>query len=315
MVNYAGIRTNDDVLELRDKNQTVWRGLDGIVKGDNSAHKARHQSGGGDAIKLDDLSAPDDNTDLDATSSKHGLMPKLDKIAFANGWIPAGETWTYAASDAPTYSLIISGDKTSKYSAGMRIKLADSGTKYFIITKVAYGAPNTTLTLYGGTDYALTGGAITNPYYAMVKAPQGFPLQPSKWSVILASTSTRTTNTPNQNQWYNAEAINIPLGIWKVKVQCAIAGYDTSATSVDAEVTLSTSNNSESDANWTMIRTMEGASGTLQLKVNCYRERELELASKQTYYLNYRTTFSGMADIQVLGGLSTTYIIAESIYL
>jgi hypothetical protein len=31
-------------------------------------------------IKLDDLAAPDDNTDLDASASKHGLMPKNDKV-------------------------------------------------------------------------------------------------------------------------------------------------------------------------------------------------------------------------------------------
>lgn len=42
-------------------------------------HATTHQSGGSDAIKLDDLAAPDDNTDLDATASLHGLMPKVDK--------------------------------------------------------------------------------------------------------------------------------------------------------------------------------------------------------------------------------------------
>ena len=42
-------------------------------------HATTHQSGGADAIKLDDLAAPDDNTDLDATASLHGLMPKVDK--------------------------------------------------------------------------------------------------------------------------------------------------------------------------------------------------------------------------------------------
>lgn len=42
-------------------------------------HATTHQSGGADAIKLDDLAAPDDNTDLDATASLHGLMPKADK--------------------------------------------------------------------------------------------------------------------------------------------------------------------------------------------------------------------------------------------
>jgi hypothetical protein len=41
-----------------------------------SAHASNHASGGSDAVKLDDLSAPDDNTDLDASTSKHGLMMK-----------------------------------------------------------------------------------------------------------------------------------------------------------------------------------------------------------------------------------------------
>lgn len=45
------------------------------VTGGNS-HKTRHQSGGADAIKIDDLAAGDDNTDLNASTTKHGLMQK-----------------------------------------------------------------------------------------------------------------------------------------------------------------------------------------------------------------------------------------------
>ena len=39
------------------------------------------------ATKLDDLTTPDDNTDLNASTTKHGLMPKLDNnvIHFFNG--------------------------------------------------------------------------------------------------------------------------------------------------------------------------------------------------------------------------------------
>lgn len=48
---------------------------------DPNAHKTSHQSGGSDAIKLDDLSAPDDNTDLNASTSAHGLLKKLDNNA------------------------------------------------------------------------------------------------------------------------------------------------------------------------------------------------------------------------------------------
>lgn len=40
-------------------------------------HAAAHASGGGDAVKLDDLAAPDDNTDLNVSTAKHGLMSKL----------------------------------------------------------------------------------------------------------------------------------------------------------------------------------------------------------------------------------------------
>ncbi len=48
---------------------------------DPKIHATRHQSGGADAIKLDDLSAPDDTTDLNATTAKHGLMMKYPNTA------------------------------------------------------------------------------------------------------------------------------------------------------------------------------------------------------------------------------------------
>lgn len=52
-----------------------------------TAHNTSHQSGGSDTIKLDDLAAPDDNTDLDVSNSAHGLTPKLpnDSTKFLDG--------------------------------------------------------------------------------------------------------------------------------------------------------------------------------------------------------------------------------------
>lgn len=41
-----------------------------------NAHASRHHSGSADPIKLDDLAAPDDNTDLNASATAHGLLPK-----------------------------------------------------------------------------------------------------------------------------------------------------------------------------------------------------------------------------------------------
>jgi hypothetical protein len=40
-------------------------------------HATHHQSGGIDPIKLDDLATPDDNTDLNVSTSRHGLVPKI----------------------------------------------------------------------------------------------------------------------------------------------------------------------------------------------------------------------------------------------
>lgn len=42
-----------------------------------TTHATSHKSGGGDAIKLDELAAPTDITTLDATTSLHGLLPRL----------------------------------------------------------------------------------------------------------------------------------------------------------------------------------------------------------------------------------------------
>ncbi len=66
-----------------------------IIDVPNPAHASRHQSGGSDAIKLDDLTAPDDNTDLDASTSKHGLFPKFPntKQALIGDKTWATRTW------------------------------------------------------------------------------------------------------------------------------------------------------------------------------------------------------------------------------
>ena len=52
-----------------------------VASGAPEAHAASHQSGGGDPIKLDDLATPDDNTDLNASTTRHGLLRKLSNVA------------------------------------------------------------------------------------------------------------------------------------------------------------------------------------------------------------------------------------------
>lgn len=240
-----------------------------------------------------------------------------------SGWFAAGETWTYASADDPTFTFTIAGvDLMTKYYVGMKIKLtqATGGTKYFIITKTDYVAPNTTITVYGGTDYNLEDEAISAPYWSMMKAPAGFPLDPTKWTVEVTDTSDRSQATPNASTWYNPGSItiSIPIGGWKVNYQCCIMATDTNVTTVRVKSTLSTANNSESDADFTTALSLAAGTGAAiiqEVRGMINREKYLVLATKTSYYLNILTAVSTHDSIQILGVASKTIIRAICAYL
>ena len=137
--------------------------------------------------------------------------------------------------------------------AGMRFKLTDSTVKYFIVVKSAYSAPDTTLTLYGGTDYTLSGGAMTSPYFSIVKAPAGFPMGPAKWTVTKTDSSDRAQATPTNLTWYNIGTTNcqlsLPIGAWYLSCNVFLSGaLATGSAYNQVNVALSTANNSVSHA-------------------------------------------------------------------
>src|SRR5574344_309411 len=147
---------------------------------------------------------------------------EIDNIQ--TGWNLANETWTYSSVDNPTGVITIVGDKTGKYSLGMRIKFTNGGNViYGIITKISYSSPNTTLTflheINPSTSQALhlmANSAITNNYYSNMKAPFEFPLNPDKWSVVFTVSST-ATSSPVVGTWYNKGSQAIPIGVWVIK--------------------------------------------------------------------------------------------------
>jgi hypothetical protein len=88
------------------------------------------------------------------------------------GWMPASEAWTYASSTTFT----VAGDVTTKYQKGDKIKLTQNSTvSYFYVIGVVYSAPNTTITITGGSDYSLANAAISANYFSKAVSPQGFP--------------------------------------------------------------------------------------------------------------------------------------------
>lgn len=232
-----------------------------------------------------------------------------------NGWIVAGETWTYAAADSPSFTFTITGDKSGKYQAGQRVKLTQStgGTKYFIITKVAVST-DTTITVYGGTDYTLNNETISSPYYSIAKAPFGFPLDPAKWTVTVTDVTERSQATPSASTWYNlgSLSISIPIGVWNVSYQVTLFFVDSTAGDWTQLVTLSTANNSESDAD---LSAEHYGSSIKQLMTTMHRAKTIALTSKTTHYLNSETTTAGLDSIRFKNDGAKMIIRAVCAYL
>jgi len=234
-----------------------------------------------------------------------------------DGWLASGETWTYASADAPTYTFTIASfDATSKYSAGMRIKLTDAGSvKYFIITAVTFDDPGSTITVYGGTDYTLAGGAITLPYFSTQKAPLGFPLSPVKWTVEITDVTIRSQGTPVTATWYNlgSLSISIPIGVWLVSYMAVVQTVRAGAGTLSGWATLSTANNSESDKLWSA--TIGYDTSTTVEYGTLFRQSPLTLTEKDTYYLNEKAAAATTQTLYLRSDEATTIIRAICAYL
>ena len=260
------------------------------------------------------------STNSDAAIALSGtavvFITALQENLTQDGWIPA-EAWTYASADDPTYTFTLSAfDATTKYSPGMRIKLTQStgGTKFAIITKVVFDDPGSTITAYFGTDYNLENEAISSPYYSREKAPFGFPLDPTKWTVITSDTSDRSQATPTSGIYYNLGtlSISIPIGIWSLDYQVVAHKSYTSIIGQDINVALSTANNSVSD-NDLLIKSY---SHSTDYMFAIFRQKTVSIATKTPYYLIMSTPNGGASVIiHFRGDYSNTIIRAVCAYL
>ena len=152
----AGFMTGSDKTKL----DSVDANADVTGSNPPQAHKTSHQSGGGDAIKLDDLAAPDDNTDLDASTTKHGLLPKLgggttNYLRADGNWFAPTEvafgSWTNLDSDSnplvkDSVYLVTSDGFVTAYSTAM--------DAFETLSGYTDGSnPPTTLRLHEAADY------------------------------------------------------------------------------------------------------------------------------------------------------------------
>lgn len=266
---------------------------------------------------------PDTSTQItadDLNNIEDGIEA-LD-TSLSGGWISANETWTYASVDDPTGVITISGNVTTKYSLGMRIKFTNGGNViYGIITAISYSSPNTTMTFLHEIDptdslalHLMASSAITNNYYSNVKAPYGFPLNPDKWSVKVIHTTQRsqvTTDTTIYN--LGNISITLPVGLWEINYQ--MTGQIGSASSTVggkyATFGLSTANN-------TLIGEYAVTMGNGDVKfIRQFANRTFLFTalSKTILYMNMQDAVGGNTIYFIIGANNPFNITAKCVYL
>lgn len=108
--------------------------------------------------------------DYPQTTSNIVITPDSDYMV-SKGWIKTSDTWTYASASTFT----ISGDKTSIYTLGTRIRWTQTSIKYGIVLSSSYSDPNTTVTIVVNTDYTIANAVISDNYYSYQDHPFGYP--------------------------------------------------------------------------------------------------------------------------------------------
>lgn len=87
---------------------TICQGNDSrIGTGTPTSHATTHAAGGSDPIKLDALAAPDDVTTRNATTSAHGLLPKLSGVS--TQYLSGTGAWSSPTGTSTTQLLPLGG--------------------------------------------------------------------------------------------------------------------------------------------------------------------------------------------------------------
>ena len=264
--------------------------------------------------KNDEIPAINKITDDDMNEIK-SVVNEIDTNVSA-GWISSNETWTYASVDNPTGVITISGDKTSKYSLGMKIKFKNAANViYGFITKINYSSPNTTLTflheINPSTSQALhlmTNSAITENYYSTVKSPYGFPLDKTKWSI---THQILTTANLNNSGYSTIDTARVPVGLWSLT--CKMMLGQTISSQVNATIGWSTSSTSWSNNKYKLFGSVKLSGNIFEMLVSpC---NIIETTSKTTWYWICQVSFGTPSAIQNTATIVPSEYAFECAYL
>jgi hypothetical protein len=206
---------------------------------------------------------------------------------------------------------------TATNGAGFVTMATTPGTAYFnttemfiITAKPTYSVPNTTVTVFGGTDFGLPNATMSNFYYSMQRAPFGFPNARGKWMVESRyKTQTNIAGVTAIAQ-YAGQQLAVPSGEWRLRTFFYMFNVS-NASGHTASFGLSTSTSSFTEDDMVCKNTTIVSS--VASDANVALEKYITLLAMTNYYM-----LNQNGNTAVTSGLSSVQAIrieAESAYI
>lgn len=190
-----------------------------------------------------------------------------------------------------------------------------SSTLDYGIIQSASFSTNTTLIVQVPEGCTIpTSGGVSTVSYSVNKTPYGMPIQRGKWTLVRIARVSEAQSSPTANTWYNlgTSKLNVPIGSWTLGWEAPI--YVALAGAASMFTTLSTANNTESDAALT-ARIYNNATVNTVISTGRTKRGDVSLAAATDYFMNSKTDVSAAGSINIQANDATSVIFAENAYL
>lgn len=192
-----------------------------------------------------------------------------------------------------------------------------NSTEYGIVMAASFST-NTTLTVQVPEGFTLpTSGGISSASYSSQKVPYGFPSQRGKWVLRVVNKASQSQTSPGAGTWYNLGLLqlNLPIGDWKLGYECGNVSAVNNSAAATILTTLSTTNNSETDYEFTTRNVSQSASAN-SFELNAYRSKDVSVSSATPYYFNAAQIIGAGSALTINGGnYASTVIFAENAHI
>ena len=187
------------------------------------------------------------------------------------------------------------------------------GTTDFGVVMATSFSTNTTVTVQVPEGCTIpTSGGVTSVVYSGQRSPYGFPSNRNLWTVECIDKYQAIQSSPTASTWYYTNLmLTTPIGAWKLGYELLSYGGKT-ASVFDHYVTLATSSATETSNAYTSVVIGYDTISSMQSRTGA-----VSLSSATPYYVNMKTSSSGVNNIQIVGiaSYATGRIYAENAYV